>query len=95
MQKELYRGERYPMCDLCEPGIERAGAVLIGVNLVGECGKEPAIEPSEPVRLQDLLCGGQCCEATTANTDVRGGSVSSSSTVGLVYTRIDVNSLGL
>ena len=65
MQKELYRGERYPMCDLCEPGIERVGAMLIGVNLVGKCGKEPAMGPSEPVRLQDLLCGGQCGEATS------------------------------
>ena len=54
--------------------------MLIGVNLVGECGKEPAIGPSEPVRLQDLLCGGQCGEATTPNANVRGGLVGSSGT---------------
>ena len=63
------------------------------MNLVGECDKEPAIGPSEPVRLQDLLCRGQRSDHPQRECAWWvGGQLKY---CGLMYTRIDVNSLGL
>ena len=45
----------------------------MGVNLTGDCGGKSTIGPTEPVRLQELLCWGPCGEATSSNANVCGG----------------------